>query len=131
MGNFLQEQSIQDMKNWPFNIMADRSNNTGLEKMLPVSVRIFDVNFGRVMTKFFDMNLLSDRDSGTAEVIFDKIDAQFTNPGVSWKNINGLGIDNTNANIGNCSSLKIRVLKKNGNCWMSMPHTTQRSKEGF
>ena len=52
------------------------------------------------------MNLLSCHSSGTAEVMFDSIDAQFTKHGVSWENVSGLGIDNTNANIGNCNSLK-------------------------
>ena len=113
MGKFLQEQLIQDMKNWPFNIMVYGSNNTGPEKMLPITVRIFYVNSGRVITKFFDMNLLSDRDSGTAEIMFDSIDAQFTTHGVSWKNVSGLGFDSTNANIGNRNSLKTRVLRKN------------------
>ena len=47
----------------------DGSNDTGLEKTLPITVRIFNVSFGKVITKFFYMNLLSGRDSGTAEVI--------------------------------------------------------------
>ena len=101
------------MKNWPFSIMVDGRNDTGLEKMLPITVRIFDVNFGRVMPKFFDMNLLSGRDSGTAEVMLDSTDAQFTKQGVSWENVSGLGVDNTNANIGTRNSLKARVLRKN------------------
>ena len=60
---------------WAFSAMVDGSSDTGLEKMLPITVRIFDVNFGRVMTKIFDMNFLSGCDSGTAEVMFDSIDA--------------------------------------------------------
>ena len=78
ISNFLREQLIQDMKNSPFSIMVDGSNNTGLEMMLPITVRIFNVNFGSVITKFFYMNLLSGRDNGTGEVIFDSNDAQFT-----------------------------------------------------
>ena len=101
------------MKNWSFGIMVDGSNDTCLEKMLPITARIFDVNLGRVMTKFFHMNLVSGRDSGTGEVMFDSIDAQFTKHGVSWENVSGLGVDNTNANIGNSNSLKARVLRKN------------------
>ena len=30
-----------------------------------------------------------------------------------WENVSGLGVDNTNANIENCNSLKTRVLMKN------------------
>ena len=89
--------------------MVDGSNDTGLENMLPVTVRIFDINFGRVMTKFFDMNLLS----GTTEVMFDSIDVQFMKHGVSWENVSDLCVDNTNANIRNRNSLKTRVLRKN------------------
>ena len=62
--------------------MMDGSNDTGLEKTLPITVRIFNVSFGKVITKFFYMNLLSGRDSGPAEVMFDGIDAQFTKHGV-------------------------------------------------
>ena len=73
--------------------MMDGSNDTGLEKTLPITVRIFNVSFGKVITKFFYMNLLSGRDSGTAEVMFDSIDAQFTKHGVSWENVSGLGVE--------------------------------------
>ena len=59
------------------------------------------------------MNLVSGRDIGTAEVMFDSTDAQFTKHGVSWENVSGLGVDNTNANIGNRNSYKTRVLRKN------------------
>ena len=37
IGNFLQEQLIQDMKNWLLSIMVDGSNNTGSEKMLAIT----------------------------------------------------------------------------------------------
>ena len=59
IGNFLQEQLYQDIKNWP--LMVDGSNHIDLEKMVPITVRIFDIKFGSVTTKFFYMNLLSGR----------------------------------------------------------------------
>ena len=37
--------------------MLDGSNDPGLAKMFPVTVRVFDVNFNRVMTKFLNMNV--------------------------------------------------------------------------
>ena len=113
IGNFLQEKLVTDMRSWPFSIMIDGSNDNGLAKMLPITVRIFDVNHSRIMTKFFDMNLVSGRSSGTAAAMFDSVDAQFTKHGIAWENVSGLGVDNTNANIGNHNSLKTRVLKKN------------------
>ena len=57
IGKFLQEELIQDIKNWP--LMIHGSNHIDLEKVVPITVRIFDIKFGRVTTKFFYMNLLS------------------------------------------------------------------------
>ena len=54
------------MKKFPFSFMIDGSNDTGIAKMHPVTVRIYDVNFNRVMTKFLDMNLIEGSTSGTA-----------------------------------------------------------------
>lgn len=41
--------------------------------MFPVTVRIYDVNFGRIMTKFLDMNLLEGREASTADVMFESV----------------------------------------------------------
>ena len=46
------------MEKFPFSMMLDASNDTGLYKMFPITVRIFDVNFGRVMTKFYVINYI-------------------------------------------------------------------------
>ena len=45
------------MQEIPYRLMLDGSNDTGLSKMFPITVRVFDVNFNKVMTKFFDMSL--------------------------------------------------------------------------
>ncbi|CAB4033387.1 Hypothetical predicted protein [Paramuricea clavata] len=74
---------VNDM-NSPFSIMIDGSNDNGIAKMYPITVRIYDDEFNRVMTKFFDMNLIEGRLR--------------------------LGVDNTNVNIGEHDSIKSRVL---------------------
>lgn len=38
--------------------MLDGSNNTGIEKMFTVTVRVFDINYNRIMTKFLDTNVI-------------------------------------------------------------------------
>ena len=43
------------MKEEPFSLAIDGSNDNGLQKMNPMTVRIFDVSHGRISTKFLDM----------------------------------------------------------------------------
>ena len=42
--------------------MLDGGNDTGLAKMFPVTVRVFDINFNRGMAKFLDMNVMEGKD---------------------------------------------------------------------
>ena len=46
--------------------MPDASNDSGLHKMFPVMVRLFDVKFDEVITKFLDMNTPVGRNASTA-----------------------------------------------------------------
>ena len=112
IGAELKAQLVNDMKNFPFSIMIDGSNDTGIAKMYPITVRIYDVEFSRVMTKFFDINLIEGRTSGTAATIFENVDAVFNNHAIQWSSVTGLGVDNTNVNIGEHDSIKSRVLEK-------------------
>ena len=61
----MNEDVIKRMKTEPFSIMLDISNDTGFDKMFPVTLRLFDINFNGVMTKFLDMNMLVDRHAST------------------------------------------------------------------
>ena len=42
--------------------------------MFPMTVRIFDVNSDRVMTKFYDINYMKGRDTSTAQAHFQSVD---------------------------------------------------------
>ena len=111
IGAELKDQLVNDMQNSPFSIMIDGSNDTGIAKMYPITV-IYDVEFNRVMTKFFDMNLIEGRCSGTAATIFEHVDAVFNEHAIQWKSVTGLRVDNTNVNIGEYDSIKSRFLEK-------------------
>ena len=76
--------------------MLDGSNDSGLYKMFPVTVRIFDNNFGRIMTKFLDMNMLLGPDASTARFEFNSIDGLFERYCLDWELVTRLGLDNTN-----------------------------------
>ena len=50
----------------PYSLLLDTSNDKGIEKMFPITVRIYDINFNRIMTKSFDINTLTGRIFSTA-----------------------------------------------------------------
>ena len=54
----------------PFSLLTDGSNDSGLEKMNPLTVKICDVNSGRVESRFLDMYATKGTDSATAASIF-------------------------------------------------------------
>lgn len=60
------------MKISPFSIATDGSNDNGLLKMNPLTVRIYDVNLGKITTRFLDMCIST---GGTAEELFTTIDS--------------------------------------------------------
>ena len=66
LGDYFFDKIKEDMKQWPYSLMLDGSNDNGIKKMFPVTVRIFDLNFNRIMTKFVDMNLIEGTDASTA-----------------------------------------------------------------
>ena len=70
------------MQKQPYSLLLDASNDKGIEKMFPITVRIYDINFNRIMTKFFDINPLTGRDASTA--LFNSVDTQLENNDISW-----------------------------------------------
>lgn len=106
----LQETLVNQMKTSCFSIATDGSNDQGLEKMNPVTVRIFDINQHKVVTKFLDM--CKSRESN-AKAIFRAIDTAMSKYGVSWDKCVSLGVDNTSVNVGRHNSVIVEARKKN------------------
>ena len=62
-------------RNHPFSLSTDGSNDTGLEKMNPISIRIFDEETSTVVMRFLHM---CPSQSGTAEALFAVIDGKLS-----------------------------------------------------
>ena len=58
----------------PYSLMLEGSNDTGLNKVFPIAVRVFEVNFNKVMTKFFDVDPIDGTDASTAETMFQSVE---------------------------------------------------------
>ena len=48
-GEDIKKDLIKDMSSSPFSLMVGGGNDVGLEKMFPISIRIFDATFNRIM----------------------------------------------------------------------------------
>ena len=50
IGDHVFENLKTNMQSQPYSLMLDATNDVGIEKMYPIVVRIYDVNFNRIMT---------------------------------------------------------------------------------
>ena len=105
------------MKIFPFGLLVDGSNDTGVEKLNPLTVRILDINKMQVTTQLLDMCTTSGRHCGTADSIFSKIDSVLTKHDIPWQNCVGFGVDNTSVNVGLRHSIMTHVKQKNTSCY--------------
>ena len=111
---------VQHCKNHPFSLGIDGGSDTGLEKMNPVTIRIFDINRSKqVESHFYDMSTTSGEDCGKAAAIFDVLDEKFQNDSMPWHNAVSLSVDNTNAMIGCNNSIASRCKNENPNIFIS------------
>ena len=98
----------------------DGGSDTGLEKMNPVTIRIFDINRSKqVESHFYDMCTTSGEDCGKAAAIFDVLDEKFQNDSMPWHNAVSLSVDNTNTMIGCNNSIASRCKNENPDIFIS------------
>ena len=101
-------QLVSHMKSKPFSLAIDGSNDSGLLKMNPLTVRIFSVE--GISTQLLDMCMTR---GGTAENLFGKMDETLQRFAISWSKCISVGVDNTSVNLGKRKSIMTKVKEKN------------------
>ena len=106
-------------------LAIDGSNDSGLQKMNSLTVRIFNINRSGVTTQLLDMCLTS----STAESIYSKVDDTLKQFNIDWKMCTACSVDNTSLNLGRRNSIKTHVLHENPStyfvgCPCHMVHNT-------
>ena len=74
---------------------------------------MFDFSSNRIMTQFFDMNLLEGTNASTAASIFDSVNNLIEWDNIQWDHCISIGLDNTNANIWEGNSIQSQACQKN------------------
>ena len=67
----LKKDLVESMKVHPFSVLIDGSNDTALERINPMAIRIYDVNRAKIVTQFLDM---CPSTSATAATIYGVMD---------------------------------------------------------
>ena len=128
---------VDQMKTNPFSLAIDGSNDTDLQKMNPVTVRIFDEKQMKVATKFLEMCLTTGVQGAPAEAIFSALNVALTSRSLLWENCVGLSVDNASVNMGKHNSLLTRAKEKNSSIYMMgcpchiLHNTAQKAARGF
>ena len=112
------EDLVSLMQQTPYSLSVDGSNDTSLEKINPLTVRVYDEKSQKVDTRFLDMCTTSGIDAATAKAIFDKMSGVLSNYKMPWDNCIGLGVDNTSVNTGRHNSVISRVHAINPNVYL-------------
>lgn len=107
---FFQNHLVDIMRNRPYSLAVDGSSDSDVEKMNPLTVKIFDLSRGVASTQFLDMCMSS---VSTAEGIFSKVNNVLAKHSIPWEKCVGIGLDNTSVNLGCRNSIKTRVLQEN------------------
>ena len=105
------------MNSGPYALGTVGSNDeSGIKKLNPVSIRLFDDNKGKVSVQLLDMGAYKE---STAEALFNNINSILSENRVDWKNCVVIGLDNTAVKAGKKKSIMTRVLAKNKNTLIS------------
>ena len=128
----LRDELVAAMKQEPYSLSVDASNDAGISKMNPLTVRIYDVNQKVVSQKFLDLCLTTGVDASKPKEVFETINSTLERYEIPWNHCTAFGVDNTNSNIGTKNSIKSRVTEVNPSifCWMPMSYNSQCSPEG-
>ena len=86
--------------------MLDVSNDNGLGKTYPITLRIFGMNYSWVT------NLIEQENASTEAAMFSSEDEQFEKFQILWEYCLVTGIGKANANIWRHNLTKSRALKK-------------------
>ena len=120
MGPHCHTHLVDHCKSHPFSLGINGSNDTGVNKMNPVTIRIFDISRSKTVTShFYDMCITSGEHGATASCIFNAVDEKFAEDSMPWLNSVSLSVDNTNSMIGRHNSVASRCMGKNSDIFIS------------
>ena len=85
LGPHCHEYMVNHIRTHPFSLGIDGSSDTDVEKMNPMTVRIFDINGPKtVSSHFYNMCVTSGRDASKADTIFQVVQTKMEDDNIEW-----------------------------------------------
>ena len=109
----LEEELVKQCKTGPFSFGCDECNDTNQQNSLASVVKYFDEVRETAITGFLDMPICN---IGTAQSIFDQLDATFEAKGIPWKNVVAFISYNCNTIVGKRNSVVTKSRRKTLQC---------------
>ena len=78
------DELVANMKQEPYFLSVDASSDTGLSKMNPFTVRIYNVNRKAVSQKFLDLCLTTGVDASKSKEVFEAINDTLEGNEMPW-----------------------------------------------
>ena len=115
----LKKDLVENMKIHPFSVSIDGSNDTALENMNPMTIRIYNVNHGKIVTQFLVMCTSTSANAEAICGVMDETLSKLLESTNSWTMCTSVGADNTSVNIGTRNSLKTRIVQRNSTIYFN------------
>ncbi|XP_049441884.1 uncharacterized protein LOC125894500 [Epinephelus fuscoguttatus] len=112
------KELVMKMRTNPFTLITVGSNDTGREKMNPLTVRVYDSDLSKVVHRFLDMCPTSGPNCGTAEVIYKKMDEALLKNAIPWRNCVSLSVDNAPVSTGARNSIASRIHQEHASIYI-------------
>ena len=119
LGPHCHEYVVNHIRTHPFSLGIDGSSDTCVEKMNPMTVKIFDINGPKtVSSHFYNMCVTSGRDASKAGSIFKAAQTKMEDDNIEFSQAVSLSVDNTNSMIGAHNSFACRCKDQNENIYV-------------
>lgn len=104
------------LKDSPFSLSTDGSNDGGSETLFPIVIRYFDESIGEVLSTV--LCIASNTNTSTGSNIFSLVDHELEKRSVSWKSCIAFGCDNASVMTGKYKGVSKYIQEKNSDAFV-------------
>lgn len=110
------EALINKLRNAPFSIATDGSNDNEATKLYPVAVRVFDETVCKITSCI--LSIKECKEASTGENIFKILDSELKSAQILWSNCVSFSTDNASVMLGTSKGVAAYIHKENATVYI-------------